>query len=301
MGQEQSTPERHDVSTLQAHDGFRVVQPSSVAGHQGGDDLAGEAIMKESQQIFAPSPVLPPSPVPDNKASALTGGLVMFELRNMFGGLLGELNPSANTSEDFEEGAPEGGENEVEPSSRVDGAGVNAERGSAGVDDSTIASGGADQSSSTAPKRPPSRQGTRGAEPAEPLSVSDEQALWAGKRLSSKAIKRALNGCAGGEPLRLAVKEQERLCAQVEVARTGALRVRHAMEATEKEAVRTRKALESLERLRMMLADVQDSLEAELATANILGAAHFPHDDEMRSFKAYLHKHPPLYESAGSE
>jgi hypothetical protein len=47
--------------------------------------------------------------------------------------------------------------------------------------------------------------------------------------------------------------------------------------------------------LRMAAADVQDGLEAGVATANILGASHFAADDELRSFKDYLRHHPPDY------
>jgi hypothetical protein len=121
------------------------------------------------------------------------------------------------------------------------------------------------------------------------------QGMWARLALDGSAMKHFTDEASGGEPLRLALVEQEKLIRMVGLAKQSAERLRAAMDATENEARRTKKALERLERLRMATAEVQDLLESAAATANIIGAAHFPDDDEMYSFSAYLRHHPPVY------
>jgi hypothetical protein len=134
-----------------------------------------------------------------------------------------------------------------------------------------------------------------------PSSSHEESEAW---RFHDTRSRSALTTCAtsdviddasGGEPLERALAEQDVLIQMVNSAKQSAERVRAAMEATEKEARRTKLALERLERLRMASAEVQDLLDSAAATANIIGASHFPDDDEMRSFSDYLRHHPPDY------
>lgn len=143
------------------------------------------------------------------------------------------------------------------------------------------------------------------SEPADPEAEAEAEAPppppstqegWSRAAMDLGAVAHATAAAAGGGAMEDVLARQEELAHAVARAQEAAERLRLCMEATEKETVRTRGVLQRIERLRMAAADVQDGLEAGVATANILGASHFATDPELRSFKDYLRCHPVEYE-----
>lgn len=264
MGQDQSLSAAAGARRGDAEN-FRVVQaaaPTVAAG-----DLSGEPRVHAVTALPLPYPVLPPPEVGDDVASALTGSKMIHELRSVFGSM-GNLMP---------------GTAEV-----ASGAGEVGSSSAGEVGDSDAAGSGEDMEGRQLPKNAaPEKDAARSGD------ALATQERWARAALDVSAVRRVVDDAGGGKALEEALDEQRRIVAAMRAVRAGADRVLVALAATEKEATKTRRALEQLERLRMSAADVQDGLEAALATANILGASHFAMDDELRSFKDYLKCHPP--------
>lgn len=157
--------------------------------------------------------------------------------------------------------------------------------------------GGGPSASAPVPASEPADTADTAVEAAVPAPVPNaSQEGWARAAIDVGAVAHATAAAAGGGALEAVLARQDGLADAVARAAEAAERVRFCMEAMEKESARTRAALQRLERLRMAAADVQDGLEAGVATANILGASHFASDPELRSFKDYLRCHPIQYE-----
>lgn len=284
MGQEQSLlGDRAGQSGLQAveHDGFRIVSSASNAV---GDDVSSDPAVRAVNALPLPYPVLPPPTVRDDVTSALSGAQVMNDLRLAFGSFLPvAVTGATNASEDTADAA-DAHTGTGEPVSNREGIQeVEVPANTPPKDAVLFSATGADD--------------TMGS---DELSARRTQERWARAMLDLAAVAEAVDEAGGGETFGEMLATQEHLFHRIRGARVTAERLQMAMLATEKEASRTRKALESLERLRMAAADVQDGLEAGVATANILGASHFADDDELRSFKDYLVAHPPNYEDRGN-
>lgn len=303
MGQEQSLlGSGTGESGLQSaqHDGFRIV---SSAANTGGGDVASDPAVRAVNALPLPYPVLPPPPVRDDVTSALSGAQMIHELRSAFGSMLppsvvGTMESQGNAAEAANEATAAGATDLADdtlPSSRASVSDATSNTGALpGSDDQTDvrASGGA-STLETHPVADAAAHGASGG--SDEAAALRTQQRWARAMLDLSAVAKAVDEAGGGDALVEVLATQEYLLQRMRDARATAERVQMAMAATEKEASRTRKALESLERLRMAAADVQDGLEAGVATANILGASHFADDDEMRSFKDYLLAHPPDY------
>lgn len=245
---------------------FRIVQDAGGEPSQLPSQLADEPLVRAVNALPLPCPILPPPPVKDDVKSALSGAQMIYELRSAL------ENFRSDGSERLSE------EHSQETSMEQDPF-IHAADGAASASANI------------------SKNVETGQRSNDRLSRNLEQSqdMWARIVLDECAVKGAIDGLSGGDALRNVLDEQERLASLVMEVKAVAERVQRSMQAAEKEASRTRKALETLERLRMAAADVQDGLEYGVATANILGAAHFAHDDELRSFKDFLRHNPPCY------
>jgi hypothetical protein len=291
MGQEQSLGASSAAVDPTEHEGFRVVQSAAASGV---GDLADEPLVRAVNALPLPYPVLPPSPVRDDVTSALSGAQMMHGLRAAFGsmGSMGSLLPGAAAAVAARPAAGAtacGSEASVGADAAAQDGG-DTDSGGSSVEGDADASAGAAAAEAQAAGR--SAAGDVAGGVARARAAQERRARTV---MDVDAVGSVVTGAGGGAALAAVLDEQARLAAAVIAARASAERVAAAMDATEKEAVRTRRALQRLERLRMAAADVQDGLEAGVATANILGASHFAADDELRSFKDYLRHHPPDY------
>lgn len=268
MGQEQSLANPASSLDRQGLENFRVVQVGDGQTPAVPAQLADELLVRSVNALPLPHPILPSPPVKDDVKSALSGAQVIYELRTALESLRPDPGKRVNPHRS------------QQPSNNADSLVVPPDQNTS---EQTGAEG--------AEQREVDIRSTGRSENESKRS----QEVWAHVALDQDVVRDAIDGMGGGRALRAAVREQERLTALVLEVRAAADRVQRSMEVTEKEARRTRKALEAVERLRMVASDVQDGLEYAVATANILGAAHFAHDEEMRSFKDYLRHHPPNY------
>lgn len=313
MGNEQSAGGTSQA-TGASGDGVHLVHGSGSAVRAHAADSI-DPLLEQSAALPLPHQVLPPPVVPDDVSSALQGAQMMHELRSVLGGLMsgsgssqflhssaraGGLVSYGNGPEEGR-GTDNGGGSEaalVEDPSRVetrsdadaDAAGRNG-GGDSAVEDVT---GGVNADLEPIP-------GIASISDVASASVEDvreEQGRWVRLGIDVNTVEAVVNNMCGGEPMARVLDEQERIFDFIIAVAQRSVRLRRTMDKTEVDAKATTRAVERIERLRVAVADVHDNLEQAVATANILGASHFAHDDEMCSFKNFLKKNPPRVETS---
>lgn len=282
MGQEQSVDTLlNSPSSSTSRDGgvHRVHGTgTSLDGSRRTKD-AVDKLVEKSEKLRVPQQILPPPPVKDDMSSALQGAQVMHELRSALGGLLGGIEESETLKK---VGLSMGGEVGDKAREAVD-EGVKGKEGGQGDDVGEDEEGGLKRRMSS-------------IEEFAEISERDtraEQDMWARLGMDEKAVTEMLEQCTGGEKMEAALEQQERLMSIITALKDKAGSMRASLDRNGDEAKRMTTVVERLDRIHVTLADVQEGLESAVATANILGAAHFAHDDEMCSFKNFLRHNPP--------
>lgn len=280
MGQEQSSHIR-SVLGSKADDGVQRVHGT---GREGGPQRTKERadeLLETSSSLRLPQKLLPPPPVKDDMPSALQGAQVMHELNRVLGGLLlgVEESPSSNVESAAREQAQtsDSGETGQTPDG-AEGTGGSAKNEE--VDEKSLQR----RVSSIDEFSKESEEDTRA-----------EQDRWARLGIDQAAVNAMLEECTGGAKMSRVLDRQALLMQQIVAAKEKSVRLKTAMDKNGEDARRTTMALERLDRIHVALADVQENLESAVATANILGASHFAHDDEMCSFKNFLRHNPPNF------
>lgn len=261
MGQEQSTSRASPSGQPRARsgvaDGVTLVEGSGSGLRSQTTTSEANKLLQQSSSLALPQPLLPPPPVEDNISSALQGAQMMHELRTLLDGLLLSESEQASTSETLKNT-----NSSEEP-----------------------------QSQSQAQIQQSTARDSQ-AKAAKGRAASSEQDAWSQFGIDAHVVEQVIADCTGGERMCDLVTRQKHLLEKVRQMAGLAMRLKAAVDMKNDQARKTSKAIEKLDRLSMSISDVQDTLEQVVATANILGAAHFGDDEEMRSFKTFLKHHP---------
>lgn len=279
MGQDQSTQGQQGFDVAATSSGVQLVQGSGQAVRPrvtAQNELDG--LLEKSKALPLPQPLLPPPPVKDDMSSALQGAQMMHELRTVLGGLLLGMEDNYASSVIPESATP----------STNDGDAIKAEK-----EEGQGNSNGVEAIVGNLERRPAS---INEFSESSPTNIRAEQEKWGRLGIDFEALNAVIEQCTGGKNLTVTLARQEELQKQIILVREQSVRLRDAMDANSEQAKRTTMALERLDRIHVSLSGVQDSLESAVATANILGASHFAHDDEMCSFKSFLKHNPPRFE-----
>lgn len=281
MGQEQSSA---TLPTVDTEGGVQLVQGTGAALSGPREKDAVDKLVETSRSLRLPQQILPPPPVRDDVPSALQGAQVMHDLRSALGGLfLGiEESPalrmvglSSSQAADVRQGKGEGASStegrkyedmRAGPGENAEDEGNKLQRKASSIDEFSQIS---------------------------EEDIRAEQERWARLGMDEESVNAMLEACTGGTKMAGVLDKQEILMSMILALKDKSIRLRLAMDKNGEEAKRTTQVLERLDRLNVTLADVQEGLESAVATANILGASHFAHDDEMCSFKNYLRHNPP--------
>lgn len=283
MGQEQSSNPRQTVgggagaSSNAVDDGVQRVHGSGAALVPGDKKDVIDQLVDSSNALSLPQPLLPPPAVKDDISSALQGTQMMHELRNALDGLWHSTEESLGvhtnvTPQPEETTLAQSGETPAGQSAGTEG----------GVSDRAI---GTSQDAVASH-----------IDEITKLAAIDpraEQEQWARLGIDQASIHAMLEECSGGSMLNSILDRQSALMKLISAAKENSIRLNTAMDRNSGEARRTTNALEKLDRINVALADIQENLESAVATANILGASHFAHDEEMCSFKNFLKHNPP--------
>lgn len=281
MGQEQSSDAQPAVGT---EGGVQLVQGTGAALSGPREKDAADKLVETSRSLRLPQQILPPPPVKDDVSSALQGAQVMHDLRSALGGLFlgieespGLRNVGLSRSQVGE--SRQNKSDEVGNAGYEKGEGTSAEAGENVVEEIDML-----------------QRKTSTIDEFSQVSEEDvraEQERWARLGLNEESVNAMLEACTGGIKMAAVLDQQEILMSMILALKEKSIRLRLAMDKNGEEAKRTTQVLERLDRLHVTLADVQEGLESAVATANILGASHFSHDDEMCSFKNFLRYNPP--------
>lgn len=262
MGQEQSTNAPIDATGTRdrANRGIQVVEGSGTAVS---DETQGNEVgqlLEQSSTTPVPQPLLPPSTIEDTVTSALQGAKMMHELKSLLGGFL--LSP--------DEGPPiiPGGP-ASEGRNRTTDEPEHEKREERNGSQSVISSTAMDK------------------------RREEEQDAWAQVGVDALALDKIISGCTGGERMSNLVARQAGILEKIKLIGTMTARLKSAIDKNAEQARKTTKAMEVLDRLSMSVSDLHESLEQAVATANILGVAHFAEVNDMCSFKAFLKQNPP--------
>lgn len=237
--------------------GVRVVQRiEETYRSKDSESVEAKQLVEQSKRLPLPKPLLPSQPE-DSLTAALQGAQMINEIRVLFGNLL-------TTAE------------QAKPSFL-------------GSRDSPNDNGHNSESTPATPDEADDREvdAQTSQSPATTVRNDDPFALHA------DAIDKVISECTGGVRMNEMIEEQKRLVAHLRNVGELAARLETAVTLNVESAKNTTRAMEKLDRLSMSVADVHDSLENIVATANILGASHFANDEEMRSFKDFLKHNPP--------
>ncbi|CAN8064566.1 unnamed protein product [Agarophyton chilense] len=274
MGQEQSSETPGGASSIP--EGERI---HFVAGTGNRDNERGEAekLLERSRSLPIPQPLLPPAP-PEGVSSALHGAQMMHELRSRIGDLI-----SSAEEKGF---LPSSSDNKLHPSRQsTELSACSNDSADMGRDEIEQIIGKADEKCSSVDEFKPTTE----------ADVRAEQERWARLGLDYEAVKTMMEACTGGKQIKQTIDRQKKIMSLIVTAHDKSIRLKQAMNANNHQARRTTRAIESLDKLNVTLSEVQDSLESAVATANILGASHFAHDEEMCSFKTFLKHNPPAF------
>lgn len=281
MGQEQSSNARQlgagEAGTHNDDGGVQRVHGSGAALAGGDKKDAVDELMEKSSALSLPQQLLPPPPVKDDMSSALQGAQMMHELRSALGGLLLGIEESRGLRTNTLSDPTQGRQSETEGTLEVQS--VEAE---AKVADPEM---GGDHD-----KRVSHIDEFAKLAEVDPRA---EQERWARLGIDQASVHAIFEECSGGTFMTSILDKQSALNQLITVVKEKSTRLRKAMDRNSEEARRTTNALEKLDRIHVALADIQENLESAVATANILGASHFAHDDEMCSFKNFLRHNPP--------
>lgn len=124
-------------------------------------------------------------------------------------------------------------------------------------------------------------------------ATQSEQDTWARFGIDAETLDKVIADCTGGERMRQFVGRQNEILQKMKQIAELAARLKAAVDLKTEQARRTSRAIEKLDRVSMSITEMQETLEEVVATANILGAAHFADDPEMSSFKTFLQRNPP--------
>lgn len=281
MGQEQSSDALPAVGT---EGGVQLVQGTGAALSGPREKDAVDKLVETSRSLRLPQQILPPPPVKDDVSSALQGAQVMHDLRSVLGGLfLGNEESPGLRQAGLSRG--QAGDSRQSRSDEADNAG-NTKGEGASVEEG----GDVGEEGNMLQKK------ISTIDEFSQISEEDiraEQERWARLGLNEESVNAVLETCTGGGKMATVLDRQEILMSMILALKEKSIRLRLAMDKNGEEAKRTTQVLERLDRLNVTLADVQEGLESAVATANILGASHFSHDDEMCSFKNFLRYNPP--------
>lgn len=286
MGQEQSS-EIRPLSASSADGGVQRVHATGRAGSSRDSKDKVDQLLETSSSLQLPQKLLPPPPVKDDVPSALQGAQVMHELNRVLGGLILGIEQSPSTRADSTTREPTQRPDHADGRTTTEGeaesSGVVGE-GYDGEEDGELGDNNLQRRRSSIDEfSKVSEEDTRA-----------EQDRWARLGIDQAAVNAMLEECTGGLKMSRVLDRQALLMQQILAAKEKSVRLKTAMDKNSEDARRTTKALERLDRIHVALADVQENLESAVATANILGASHFAHDDEMCSFKNFLRHNPPV-------
>lgn len=264
MGQEQSanTPPEAADGFSRGPRGIQLVEGSGSALQKEARNNEAATLLRESASLPLPQPLLPRSEIQDSVASALQATKMMHELRTLLGGLLDEI-PLPFPNDDANDSA-----------AKLKGK------------SDTESSGDA-----TDPLEPLSSLAGVNREVESRNQV--EREAWSQIGIDPHALDKMITDCTGGTRMSKLVDRQTVLLQKINQIGRLASRLKSAVDIIADQARKTTKAMEILDRLSMSITDLHDSLEQAVATANILGAAHFAEDEEMSSFKSFLKHNPP--------
>lgn len=285
MGQEQSS-EIRPLASSSADGGVQRVHGTGRASRSGEAKDKIDQLLETSGSLQLPQNLLPPPPVKDDVPSALQGAQVMHELNRVLGGLILGIEESPTTRADSatQELAqrPDPTDGRTTTDVAAESSGVVGE-GHDGEEDGELGDNNLERRRSS-------------IDEFSKVSEKDaraEQDRWARLGIDQAAVNAMLEECTGGVKMSRVLDRQALLMQQILAAKEKSVRLKMAMDKNSEDARRTTRALERLDRIHVALADVQENLESAVATANILGASHFAHDDEMCSFKNFLRHNPP--------
>lgn len=274
MGQTPSSSQQTPLA-IPGDNGVHVVVGTRNTGNEPGQ---AELLCNRSRLLPIPQPLLAP-PSPEDMSSALQGAQMITELRNRIGELLVTVEESGLLPSSSKTKTNSAAQSSVDlnPSDSLTAQPSVDSDGSKGI------SNGADGRTSSI------QEMKQISNPDLPV----EEEMWANLGLDYKAVKSVIESCTNGKALHEVLLTQKELMSLIVTIHQRSARLKKAMDANNEQARRTTGAIESLDKLNVALSEVQDNMESAVATANILGASHFAHDDEMCSFKNFLKHNPP--------
>ncbi|CDF33772.1 unnamed protein product [Chondrus crispus] len=286
MGQEQSIG-GGNVPASSKDAGVHRVEGTGQSATSSQPTTKLDQVVAKSSSLNLPQQILPPPRVKDEMPSALQGTLVMHELNRVFHSLLMgvEETPNSRVQSTTLEG--------TEASGSTDGHGTAGTPGQS--DGSNVDGDGRKEEGHAGNNVLPERTSIDDLTRELSEDSRAEQNRWARLGIDEATVSAVLEQCTGGPKMASVLNRQALLLQQIMAAKEKSVRLNAAMEKHGVAAKRTTMALERLDRIHIALSDVQDNLESAVATANILGASHFSHDDEMCSFKNFLRHNPPKY------
>lgn len=273
LGNGKSTPNnpRRVIGSSTNDPGVRVVQRiEETCRPEDSESAEAKQLLEKSKRLPLPQPLLPAQPE-DSLTAALHGAQMIQEIRTLFGNLLAtaeQAKPSflgiIDSSDDHEQ--------KIQP--------PRPQSAQASSSTQTLPGGGDDdrESNTQTAQSPTTATSTTARDPIS---------------LHADAIEKVIAECTGGKRMNKVVDAQKHLIAHIHQVAELATRLETAVALNVESAKNTTRAMEKLDRLSMSVADVHDSLENIVATANILGASHFADNEEMRSFKDFLKHNPP--------
>ena len=278
MGQEQSNFVREHLPSVASSTGVTYVRGSgsSVRSKRNESRTEVKELARRASQFALPHQLLPPPPVRDDMTSALQGAQMIHDLRTALGGFFSGLDESIgarsvdNASKDDPESTDRSNDSDaiasLKDEKKVDEIVGTLERRASSIDEFSF---------------------------EQHRDTRAEQERWARLGIDFEALDAVIEQCTGGKPMSNVLDKQTELLVLIELVKEKSVQLRETLEKNREEARRTTRALDRLDRIHVALSDVQDTLESAVATANILGASHFAHDEEMCSFKSFLKHNPP--------
>lgn len=261
-----------DIDSSASDPGVRVVQRIEEACRSE-DSGSAEAkqLLEKSKQLPLPQPLLPAQPE-DSLTAALHGAQMIQEIRTLFGNLLATAEQAKPSFLGIIDSSGDREQKNQPPQPQTAQASSSTQ---------TLPSGGDDDRVSD----------TQTTQPATAIATAPtaRDSMF----LHAEAIEKVITECTGGKRMNKVVDAQKRLITHIRQISELATRLETAVALNVESAKNTTRAMEKLDRLSMSVADVHDSLENIVATANILGASHFADNEEMRSFKDFLKHNPP--------
>lgn len=283
MGQDQSLESRGSGSIQRPTDAVTYVEGTGTAVATKPEKGPVDKLLEKSAALPLPQQLLPPPEVKDDFSSALQGAQVMHDLRSAFEGLLMGIEESPSVRSRQKAPQPQGDQENTEQEATTEEAKTEDAKEDEKEEKVSQIVGGLKRRASSIDNFSLGRVDDTRA----------EQEKWARLGLDEEAIRAVIDECTGGQPFAAALARQKQIMDRIILTKEKSIRLRTAMNQNKEDAMKTTLALERLDRIHVSLSDVQETLESAVATANILGASHFAHDDEMCSFKNFLKHNPP--------